>query len=177
MGITDRRLTGFLAGQKDSPRYVTPAVICRISPYEAEQVVNGINRVYRSTNLWVADQKEAWLEFSWETSQRIGEIRCTFNPGLELELPSSITISENPHHGFSKRTGEPEQLVKDFDIYVEIAGQMEKVGEVRNNYQRLCVIPIAAVKTRKVRIVFRQTWGKVPAEVFEIRFYEREAIS
>ena len=68
-------------------------------------------------------------------------------------------------------------MVKDFDIYVEIAGQMEKVGEVRNNYQRLCVIPIAAVKTRKVRIVFRQTWGKVPAEVFEIRFYEREAIS
>lgn len=187
IALSAQSLTGFLAGYKDSPRYVTPAVICSLSPYEEKQVANGQNRIYKKTNLWVGQDRDSrpnsertegrghnrgsWLEFSWNREQTIEEIRCTFNPGLELELPSSITISDNPHHGFTRRTGEPAQLVKNFDLYAEQGKELVKIVEIRNNYQRLCVVPTGKLETRKIRLVFHETWGKVPAEVFEVRIY------
>ncbi len=173
--ITNELITGFLYGYKDSAIYNTPCVEVLEEVYPCKNVVNGYNRIYRQTNLWVSQKIKQGVKpelcFQWDKQQKIKQIRCTFNPGLELELPSSITIGNNPHHGFVRRTTKAKELVKAFYIYAMKEGKEQLIAEVKDNYQRLCVVDIEETITDEIRIQFLETYGSAYAEVFEVRMY------
>lgn len=174
LAVTDEPLTGFLTGQESSPVYETPCVTEYGDIYSCEAVTNGYNRPYENANLWISGRmdEEQYLKFTWEEPVEVSQIRITFNPGLDKELPSSVNNSGNPHHGFAKRDGAAKELVKDFDIFVLEDGEEKKAAEIRDNYLRLCVVDIPKIKTEAVKIVFRKTWGSDRAEVFEVRIYQ-----
>jgi hypothetical protein len=175
LAITNESITGFLAGYKDSPAYYTPCVVVSEKIYDSKNIANGYNRIYRETNVWVsssiAQGDKPFLCFQWDKPQKIKQIRFTFNPGLEYELPSSITIGDNPHHGFVRRTTEAKELVKSFRVYAVKEGREQLVAEVKDNYQRLCVVNIEEIVTDEVKIEFLETYGSEYIEVFEIRMY------
>lgn len=168
-------MTGFLAGNRSSPQYVNPCVLCDspLSVYDCRQVVNGITRPYRGANLWIAPVADTpqWLSFFWDAPRKVSQIRLTFNPDLAKELPSIINTSDKPHHGFAKRNGMPAELVRSFAVF---AG--EGSGEVRlaaedDNILRQAVVRFEPVVTRRIRVEFYRTYGGCPPEVFEVRIY------
>lgn len=173
LGVTDTPLTGFLAGYEESPRFKTPCVTAYGDIYSCREVTNGYNRPYGGANLWISGtlKEKQYLKLAWEEPVEVSEVRLSFNPGLDKELPSSITISENPHHAFAKRTGEAKELVKAFDVYVLENGQEKKVAEVKDNYQRLCIVKLFGIRTKELKLVFKETYGADFAEVFEVRVY------
>lgn len=173
LAVTDTSLTGFLAGYESSPHYMTPCVTSYGDIYSCREVTNGYNRPFKKVNLWVSGnlKQTQFLKFTWEKPVKIKEIRVTLNPGLDKELPSSITIGDNPHHMFVKRKGEAEELVKAFDIYTVYDRCEKKVAEIRNNFQRMCVVHIPETPATEMKLVFLETYGSDYAEVFEVRVY------
>lgn len=171
---TGQSLTGFLAGQKDSPFYRTPCLSTDSSLlYHCRNVVNGYSRPQNGTNLWISGPLEAeqWLKLTWKKEQRISGALLYLNPDLSMEIPSSITNIASPHHGFARRSGAPGELVKAFSVYAEIGGRWKEIAAVDDNYQRLCRVAFDPVNTAQLKIVFRETYGSPYAEVFEVRVY------
>lgn len=167
-------MTGFLAGHKESPYYVTPCVTAASRRvYDAFNVTNGYNRIESGVNAWCSGklEKEQWLELSWKEETEIAQIRLTFNPDLSMEIPSSISKIASEHHGFARRDGAPKEMVKAFKAYGWVNNGWAELSEVFNNYQRLCVVNFAPVRTSRIRIQFLETCGAPFAEVFEVRVY------
>lgn len=173
LAVTHTSLTGFLTGREDSPVYQTPCITEYGDIYSCESVTNGYHRPYGNANLWISGSlgKEQYLKFTWVEPVEAEQIRLSFNPGLDKELPSSINNSGNKHHGFVKREGTAKELIKAFDVYVLENEQEKKIVEVKDNYLRLCIVDIPKIRTKELKLVFKETYGAEYAEVFEVRIY------
>lgn len=167
-------MTGFLAGHRDSPRYVTPCVTADSTRvYDALNVTNGYNRMECGVNAWCSGplQNEQWLQLSWKEETELSQLRLTFNPDLSMEIPSSISKISSEHHGFARRRGAPVELVKSFRVLRWADNGWTELAAVSDNYQRLCVVNFPPVRTSRIKIQFLETCGSPYAEVFEVRAY------
>lgn len=171
----EKQRTGLLCGQKESSCYYYPCIEADFSDlYIPEMVKNGYSRPYCAPNLWVAgDEKEPWLEFRFEKCRRISQIWMYFNPDFSMELPSSHTENWAESHIFTVRKGIPPQLVKAYTIYQKTeSGQWAMIYREEDNWKRMAVVQMQnTVLTEALRIVFHDTYGGVPPEVFEVRIY------
>lgn len=171
---SEQSMTGYLAGYQDSPLYVNPCVASQGGIYQSNHTINGINRLYGQTNLWISDslnKESQWLQYEWDNKKTLNQIRITFNPDLSKELPSSVGKIYNTHHGFTKREKEARELVKDYEVQAYVNQEWKVIASIRDNYQRLCVLNMENIVTDKIKIVFQETYGSPYAEVFEVRIY------
>ena len=173
IAITDNPLTGFLTGYQDSPVYQTPCIRNYGDIYSCNAIINGYNRPSGKANLWISNplQEKPFLKFSWSNPIDIKQIRITLNPGLDKELCSSMMQIGNSHHAIIRRTEEAKELIKDFDVFALIDGQEKKIAEIKDNYQRLCILNIPEITTKELKLVFYKAHGAIGAEVFEVRIY------
>lgn len=139
----------------------------RISPpqpaFEPEQVLTGVTRPHRSTNVWRSNPNEPldqWLALEWADPQTISEIHITF-PGHVLR--------EVHHYGPLYR--DP-QCPKQYKVQAWLNGAWVTVGSEEKNYQRLRKHVLdQAITTAKIRIVIEATNGDPSAAIYEVRCY------
>ena len=127
------------------------------------QVLSGVTRPHRATNLWISDPAQPlpqFLELSWEQPRPICEVQLVFPGQLIRE-----------YHAYAPFYRDP-QCPRDYSIEVLAEGQWRRVLEVRGNYQRLRrhVLP-EKVHTRQLRVLVTSTNGDPSAAIYEVRCY------
>lgn len=139
---------------------IEPAQAC----YEPENVISGVARPQRFTNVWRSNPIEPldqWLQLEWEQEQQIGQVVLTF-PGHVL----------NEYHRYPALYRDP-QCPKDYSIQAWIGGGWQNVLAIKDNYQRHLAHKLPqAVTTKKLRLVVHATNGDPSAALYEIRCYE-----
>lgn len=136
--------------------------------YEAENVVNGIARpVGEKSNSWRADIG-AELSLSFNSPQKINEIRITFDSNLSEEIQISIDEilinRQDPNI--------PKEMVKDYSVLLYLEGQLVGEKEIKDNHQRFNVIRLEnELSCDVVKIKCNATHGIGYSSIFEVRLY------
>jgi hypothetical protein len=139
----------------------------RVSPaqdvFKAKNVISGVTRPYRFTNLWKSDPDlplPQWIQLEWKEPEEIKSIEITF-PGHLLR----------EYHAYQPFYRDP-QCPKGYSIEAYIDNEWTVLVEVKNNYQRnrKHLLP-QPVKSSRIRIVIKQTNGDPSAQVYEVRCY------
>lgn len=139
----------------------------RISPpqksFAPAQVLSGVTRPHRTTNLWVSDAAQPlpqWLELAWNEPRTIGAVQLVFPGHLIRE-----------YHAYAPFFRD-QQCPRDYVIEALVGGRWKKLTEAKDNYQRLRrhVLP-QAVSTNRLRVVVTATNGDPSAAIYEIRCY------
>lgn len=137
--------------------------------FEPKNVVNGISRAEENqSNAWhsngIGEQGE-WIEFSFEKEQEISRVQLTFDSGFGKAI--KITLSDNRRKQQSKFL--PEELVKDFSVFLIKDGQIVAKKVIKENAQRLCRVDFEKTLCDSVKIVCKATHGCKDIRVFEVR--------
>ena len=131
------------------------------SPFDAAQVLTGVTRPHRATNLWVSDPAQPLpqaLELAWATPQTIRQVQLVFPGHLIRE-----------YHAYAPFYRDP-QCPRDYAVEAEVDGVWQTVVSVKNNYQRLRRHALSApVNARRVRVVVTATNGDPSASLYEVR--------
>ena len=140
---------------------IAPAQRC----YDAAQVLSGVGRPYRYTNLWRSEPAlplPQHLELAWPEAVRIGRI--------ELRLPGQLLRDYRAYPEFYR---DP-QCPRDLRAEARIDGQWREIGAVTGNYRRrVAFVPASPVTTDRIRITVLATNGDPSAAIYEVRCYER----
>ncbi len=100
----------------------------------------------------------------------ISQMRMT----CESNFASLIRVTMAAVRQAQQRPGVPEELVKDVRIELYKNGEIVKTVEVKDNYQRLCRVDVAAVEADSVAITPLSTNGASQAVIHEVRIYGRK---
>ncbi|MEI9997976.1 MAG: FAD-dependent oxidoreductase [Verrucomicrobiota bacterium] len=154
--ISPNRMRRFGNGHTLAYR-VTPAQ----RPFGAAQVLSGVTRPHRATNLWLSDSAQPlpqWLELAWPAPQSVKEIQLVFAGHLVRE-----------YHAYAPFYRDA-QCVRDYRIEAHVDGAWRVLLEVAGNYQRLRrhVLP-EPVNAARLRVVVTATNGDPSAAIYEIR--------
>jgi len=138
---------------------ISPSQPC----YGPENVLSGVTRPHRWTNLWRSDPAEPlaqWLQLTWSTPQTIGQIELTFPGHLFAE-----------YHHYPPFYRDP-QCARDYTVMAWLDGDWRPVVRVTDNYQRHRKHKLEQpVTTDKLRIVVHATNGDPSAAIYEVRCY------
>ncbi len=165
-----RILQGQLAAWAMSPkklRRLDPglSLAFRVEPpqpvYGPEQVLSGVTRPHRATNLWRSDPGQPlpqWLELSWPERRTIREVQLTFPGHLLREIHAYPPFFRDP------------QTPRDYVIEAWVDDAWREVHVEKGNYQRLRrhTFP-APVTTKRIRVVVQATNGDASAMIYEVR--------
>ena len=154
--ISPNRMRRFGNGHTLAYKIVPPQ-----TPFGPAQVLTGVTRPHRATNLWVSDPAQPlpqYLELSWDQPQPIREVQLVFPGHLIRE-----------YHAYAPFYRDP-QCPRDYAIEVLAEGQWRSVVAVKDNYQRLRrhALPEAVV-TRQLRVRVTATNGDPSAAIYEVR--------
>jgi len=130
-------------------------------PFSPVQVISGVTRPHRTTNLWGSDPTQPlpqWLELAWEQPEIIREVVLVFPGHLIRE-----------YHAYSPFYRDP-QCPRDYHIEAWSSEKWVTVMQVANNYQRLRRHVLAEpVRAERLRIVVSATNGDPSAFIYEVR--------
>jgi hypothetical protein len=166
--ILPGHLAAFDMGGGQMRRYSSGVTLAfRVAPaqpaYAPANVISGVSRPHRSTNLWRSDPRQAlpqWLELAWAGAQEIGSVELTFPGHLVRE-----------YHAYQPFYRDP-QCPRDYTVEIEEMGQWRPLLAVTGNYQRHRKHPIAGgAKASRLRFVFTATNGDPSAALYEVRVY------
>lgn len=139
---------------------------------KAENVINGTSRNTESeNNLWMSEglgRDGESLYLSFEKTEKISEVRITFDPDLSEERCISVSkafIDKEP-------IGVAKELVKDFDLVFYRNDTKVNHIKIRDNYQRLMSIETGeTIECDEIQIHVKATNGTPDARIFEVRVY------
>lgn len=136
-------------------------------PYGSENVLSGVARPEKWTNLWISNPAAAlpqWLELDLGTEKCVNTVNVTFDTDLDTNV-----YLPKPWGVFG--IGAMPTCVKDYDILALVDGQWTTVCSQRGNYHRHNIHRFPAVTTQKLRIQVLATNGDPSARIFEVRCY------
>ena len=132
-------------------------------PFDAGQVLSGVTRPHRATNLWVSDPAQPLpqaVELAWDRPQAIGTVQVVF--------PGHLVREYHAYGPFYRDA----QCPRDYTIEARIDGVWQVVHREVGNYQRLRRHALAApLITARLRVVISATHGDPSAMIYEIRCY------
>lgn len=136
-------------------------------PYAAENVLNGVARPEKWTNLWISDPAQMMpqqLELDFGKATELNTVYLTF----DTDLDTNIYLPE-PWGVFG--IGQMPTCVKDYDVQALVDGTWITVCSQRGNYLRHRIHRFEPVRAEKVRIRVLDTNGDPSARIYEIRCY------
>ena len=136
---------------------------------EPENVINGVaRRVGKNENAWESVGLEnAVLTLALAEAAEVKQIRVTFDPNLTKEIMPSMTRNVRDR----QVKGMPHELVKDYKVEALLNGEVVWSKDVAENYQRLNIHELDAVKCDTIRITALSTHGIDSARIYEVRAY------
>lgn len=137
-------------------------------PYNGTNVINGVARPEKWTNLWISDSSKKlpqYLELDFQEEKMINTVYLTF----DTDLDTNIYLPEpNGVFGIAAMPS----CVKDYDILGLCAGNWICLWSERGNYQRHKIHHFANTGVEKIRIEVLDTNGDASAKIYEIRCYK-----
>jgi hypothetical protein len=131
------------------------------SAYPPANVITGVTRPHRGTNLWRSDPAlplPQSISLQWDEPRLIRAIHLTF-PGHLLR----------EYHAYAPFYRDP-QCPSAYDVSAMVDGRWQELVRVSGNYQRRRVHTLDSdVLTDRVQVVVRATNGDPSAAIYEIR--------
>lgn len=131
-----------------------------IFPYQGENVISGVPRVYDWTNIWISDPAKGfpqYLKLDFGQIREFTSVYLTFDTFLNREeLPAFFRAPE---------------CVKDYRVFYQKNGSWELLLEVKDNYQRHRVHKFKLITSSKLRFEFLSTNGSDSIHLYEVRVY------
>ncbi|MBZ0299950.1 MAG: FAD-dependent oxidoreductase [Anaerolineae bacterium] len=128
-----------------------------------ENVLTGVTRPYRRTNLWLSDPADPlpqWLQLDWAEPQTIGQVQLTFPGHLVREYHAYPPLFRDP------------QCAQDYVIEAFVDGAWQEIVTEQGNYQRQRRHSLAyPVRAKSLRVTIQSTNGDPSAGLYEIRCY------
>jgi hypothetical protein len=138
---------------------ITPAQ----KPFGPAQVLSGVTRPHRATNLWMSDPAQPlpqWLELTWPTPQALREVQLIF--------PGHLIREYHAYAPFYRDS----QCPRDYRVEAWMEDRWTTVVECHDNYQRLRRHALPdGVRTTRLRIIVVATNGDPSAALYEVRCY------
>jgi hypothetical protein len=133
-------------------------------PFEPENVVNGVARPERWTNIWISrpDALPQTLTLDFGESRTLNTVYLTFDTRLHVECRAFPGLTRVP------------ECVRDYAVKAEVDGAWKTLAEVTGNYHRRRLHRFARVKARRLAVEVRATNGDPSARVYEVRVYDEE---
>lgn len=133
-------------------------------PFGATNVLSGVTRPHRNSNLWMSDPTQPldqFIELSWAAPVSMAEIRLVF-PGHLLR----------EYHAYSPFYRDA-QCPRDYTLLAEDPqGTLVEITQVTGNFQRVNHHRLETpVSTQRLRMVIHATNGDPAAQIYEIRVY------
>mgnify|MGYP000073381952 CR=1 FL=1 len=134
---------------------------------QAENLRNGIDRpVGEEDNGWFGSLG-SWVEYSFDTPQRVQEMRLVFDSNLNRPDPNMPC--RYPLEGVQFHV--PESLIRTLRVeLLDEKGNWTCHFRLTDNYQRLVRINLD-VTTKALRIIPEETWGAEKAHIFAWDLY------
>ena len=137
----------------------------------ASNVINGISRsVDRDSNCWESGpltRRGETIQLSWDETQKISQLRLTFDTNLSGEIMPSLTRTVRER----QVKGLPCELVRDYQVALYRAGRELWRKSIENNGQRLSVLDVPGLEADQVRVTVTATHGWKRARIYEVRVY------
>ena len=139
---------------------------CDIEPpvaaFGVNNVSNGVQRPTDATNAWLADlnDKRPTLTLSWPQTQTIARIELSLDTDYDHPMESVLM-------------GHPERAMPFCLKQFRVLDNHDKVlwEEADNHQSRYTITFAAPIETNTLRLELLESWGHVPAALFEIRCY------
>ncbi|MCM8785726.1 MAG: FAD-dependent oxidoreductase [Candidatus Omnitrophica bacterium] len=132
-----------------------------IYPFKSENIISGVSRPEKWTNVWISDKRiPQWIEIEFDNEKEFNFIQFIF----DSELDKEYTHFE-PFYI-------PKSIPRDFNIYIEEKGKMNKILEIRDNTSYFCKYKFETIRSKKIRIEFLKTNGSENIMVYEVRVYK-----
>jgi len=131
-------------------------------PFSPENVINGVARPLRWTNIWISDPDAGLpqtLSLEFPREQTFNCLFLTFDTNLHLETRDFPPLSKVP------------QTVRDYAVRAQVDGRWQTLIEVSGNYHRRRIHRFPAVTARRLEIEVRATNGDASARIYEVRVY------
>ena len=131
--------------------------------YGPANVISGVARPHRFTNLWRSDPAQPlpqWVELAWPQPQQIALVELTFPGHLIRE-----------YHAYPPFYRDP-QCARDFSICIPDGPAWREVSRAKGNYRRHVRVRLSElVTTQSLRVVIHATNGDPSAALYEVRCY------
>lgn len=126
-------------------------------------VVTGVTRPHRWTNLWIADPAAAipaHIDLHWEESIALLKVELTFAGHLDTPFEMLPPGHRDP------------ETVSDYRLLADVDGAWKEIAAVRGNHHRRRVHDLGtSIETSRLRIELLATCGGTPPSLYEIRAY------
>lgn len=136
-------------------------------PYDPKNILNGVNRPERWTNLWVSQpvgNRPEYLEFSWPSPVQIDRIDLTFDG------QSDVNIIWPPPLGIFGCETLP-TIVKRYDVQVRQNDSRLTIFAEDHNYRQHRIHRFEPCTTDSLKIRFFETNGVPEIRIFNVRIY------
>jgi hypothetical protein len=138
---------------------VSPGQDC----YRPENVVSGVTRPHKYTNVWISDSNlplDQWLKLSWDSPQKVSQV--------ELTIPGHLL---REYHAYGPFYHDP-QCPQDYFVEGLENGEWKTLYSVSGNYQRQNKLKLERVfELSELKVVVKSTNGEESAQIYEIRVY------
>lgn len=136
-----------------------------VYPYQPENILSGVTRPEKWTNIWISDPKKdfpQFLEMHFNDEISFNEIQIVFDTNLNRTRMMTPPLFKAP------------ECVKDYAIFYECEGKWIQIFNLKNNYQRKSKIIFNDIySTRKIRLEIYSSNGDPSARIYEIRIYKK----
>ncbi len=134
------------------------------TPYQAENLLSGVSRPERWTNIWVSDDQQglpAWVRYDLGGARQFDTIHLTFDTNLNLAHMSVPGLYRAP------------TCVRDYKLLAHIPnGAWKVVATCVDNYQRKRIHTIERGIYDAVKLEISATNGDPSARLYEMRIYD-----
>jgi len=131
-------------------------------PYEPENVVSGVTRPEKWTNIWISDP---WASFPQYLDLDFGK-EVTFNV-VYLIFDTNLNLVYKYIPPFFRAP----ECVKDYELLYWKEEKWSSLVKVHGNYERRRVHRFSPIITKKLRLQINSTNGAPSAHVYEVRVY------
>jgi len=132
-------------------------------PFTAENVISGVARPEKWTNIWISDPKEGFpqkltLDFGEEVE--FNTVYLTFDTFLHLDTPQWPPLHRAP------------ECVRDYALKVPTKDGWKTIAEFKGNYHRRRIHRFDTIKSKRLMLEVYASNGDPTARVYEIRVYK-----
>jgi len=155
---------------KDDADLARKAHLIASDTYEGDvqRLIDGYSRDEISQNHhWSSKANSPEIILSWRSKQLISkvEVKCDSN------LHQIICMHPSHSTQITRPFGLPKELLKSAEIQAYVNGRWTTVANIKDNKRRCIKTSFNAVKTSKIKFIFKETHGATLKTLFEIRCY------
>ena len=165
----ENSMTGVVAGSKIIKKWAlfkgcySMRIFPDSSPYNPENIINGVARPEKWTNIWISDPERGFpqnIELDFGKEKKFNSIYLIFDTGLSRSHVLTPQLFKAP------------ECVKDYSIFYEHEGRWKKLLEINNNFYRRRIHHFDDISSKKLKIEVFSTNGDRSARIYEIRVYQ-----